>query len=49
MKEVHRNIVELVKLTQSGKMTPLNNQEMLIKLLREEYIMQIGLEHLRFN
>ena len=49
MKEVHRNIVELVKLIQFGKMTLLNNQEMLTKLLREEYIMQIGLEHSRFN
>ena len=41
---VLRHQVERVKLTQSGKMTLLNNQEMLIRLLKEEYITQIGQE-----
>jgi hypothetical protein len=44
MKEAHRNLVEQVRLTLFGKMIHHNNQEMPIRLLREEYIMQIGPE-----
>jgi hypothetical protein len=49
MKEVLRSLVVQVKLIQYGKMIHLNNQEMLIKLPKEEFTTLIGLEPSLFN
>jgi len=49
MKEDLKSLVVPVKPIQFGKMTPLNNLEMLTKLQKEEFITLIGQELYLYN